>query len=204
MVYRGLSPPVLFGVGEPEELRGLFSELSPGRYWYTLRPTDFSLMQNRVGEFSRTRMWRMKLTHDSYTRWTDDVTRLGSDALEHVDRLFAMHPDRPDAYLPHQVERGVFFGIFDNDAALLSVAGTHVVNLQVGVAAVGNVFTAPDHRRRGYGIKATAAVVEHLVDLGIETIVLNVEMANQPAIEMYGSLGFVPYCGFYEGITVLI
>jgi hypothetical protein len=42
------------------------------------------------------------------------------------------------------------------------------------------------------------------VDLGIETIVLNVERANQPAIDMHQNLGFMPYCGFYEGITVLI
>lgn len=72
-----------------------------------------------------------------------------------------------------------------------------------GVAAVGNIFTAPQHRRRGYGIKVTAAVVKRLVELNIDTIVLNAEMANQPAIDMYHSLGFMPYCGFYEGIAVL-
>ncbi len=72
-----------------------------------------------------------------------------------------------------------------------------------GVAAVGNIFTAPQHRRRGYGIKVTAAVVKRLVELNIDTIVLNVEMANQPAIDMYLSLGFMPYCGFYGGIAVL-
>lgn len=202
LVYRGLSSPILFGAGEPNELRGLFKELPPGRYWYTLRPTDFWLLQDRVDEFSRTPMWRMRLTEDSYANWTGDLTRLGIEDLESIDRLYAAHSDRPDAYSPDQVEHGVYYGIYSNET-LRTVAGTHVVDRQQGVAAVGNVFTAPEHRHRGYGIKATAAVVEHLVELGIETIVLNVEMANQPAIEMYRNLGFMPYCGFYEGIAVL-
>lgn len=71
------------------------------------------------------------------------------------------------------------------------------------VAAVGNSFTAPQYRRRGNGIKMTGAVVKRLVELNIDTIVLNVEMANQPAIDMYLSLGFMPYCGFCEGFGVL-
>ncbi len=202
LVFRGLSPPVLFGVGEPDQLHALFENLSPGQYWYTLRPTDFSLVQERVGEFSRARMWRMRLVDDSFEQWIEPATRLEKNHLTQIDQLFAGHADQPDAYLPDQVEHGVYFGIYDEET-LLAVAGTHVVDRQQGVAAVGNIFTSPHHRRRGYGIRATAAVVKHLVELDIETIVLNVEMANQPAIDMYLNLGFMPYCGFYEGIAVL-
>ena len=202
LVFRGLSPPVLFGTGEPDQLHTLFDNLPPGRYWYTLRPTDFSLLRDRLDEFSRTRMWRMRLVDDSFEQWAGSATRLENAHLRHVDQLFAGHADRPDAYLPDQVEHGETFGIFDGDK-LLAVAGTHVIDPSEGVAAVGNIFTAPRHRRRGHGIKVTAAVVKRLVDLNIDTIVLNVEMANQPAIDMYISLGFMPYCGFYEGIAVL-
>jgi ribosomal protein S18 acetylase RimI-like enzyme len=85
----------------------------------------------------------------------------------------------------------------------VAVAGTRVVDPSHGVAAVGNIFTAPQHRRRAYGIKVTAAVVKRLVELRFDTIVLNVEMANQPAIDIYLSLDFMPYCGFCEGISVL-
>jgi ribosomal protein S18 acetylase RimI-like enzyme len=202
LVYRGLSPPVLFGTGEPDQLGALFENLSPGQYWYTLRPTDFSLMQGRVDEFSRARMWRMRLVDDSFKRWIGPAARLEKNHLNQIEQLYAGHADRPDAYLPDQVEHGIYYGVYD-DEALLAVAGTHVVDRHQGVAAVGNIFTLPHHRRRSYGIKATAAVLERLVELDIETIVLNVEMSNQPAIEMYLNLGFMPYCGFYEGIAVL-
>ena len=202
LVFRALSPPVLFGAGEPDELGALFKDLSPGRYWYTLRPTDFSLMQERVGEFSRASMWRMKLVDDSFKQWSGPATQLEKGNLDDIEQLYAGQVDRPDAYLPDQVEHGIYFGIYEEET-LLAVAGTHVVDRQEGVAAVGNIFTSPHHRRRGYGIKATAAVVDRLVELDIETIVLNVEMANQPAIDMYQSLGFMPYCGFYEGIATL-
>jgi len=202
LVFRGLTPPVLFGAGDPDQLQVLFNNLPAGRYWYTLRPTDFSLLRERLDEFSRTRLWRMRLVDDSFEQWTGSATRLEKAHLRQIEDLFAGQADRPDAYLPGQVEHGITFGIFDGEQ-LLAVAGTHVVDRSSGVAAVGNIFTAPEHRRRGYGIKATAAVVKHLVELNIDTIVLNVEMANQPAIDMYVSLGFMPYCGFYEGIAVL-
>lgn len=202
LVYAGLSPPVLFGVGEPDELYDLFRELSPGRYWYTLRPTDFALLEERLEKYSRSRMWRMTLTEKSFDEKFDEVIRLRVDQQELVDQLYAAHPDRPDAYHPDQIQQGVYYGVFDG-SNLVSVAGTHVLDRELGVAALGNVFTSPDHRRRGYGRKTTAAVVEHLVELGIDTVVLNVEMKNQIAIELYRGLGFVPYCGFYEGTAVL-
>jgi len=202
-VFRGLTPPVLFGVGDPDQMRVLFENLSSGRYWYTLRPTDFSLMRERVSEFSRARMWRMRLVDNSFEQWTTPSTRLDQSHLDQINQLYAGYADRPDAYLPDQVEYGIYFGIY-LDGALRAVAGTHVVDRHQGVAAVGNIFTSPDYRRRGYGIRAAAAVVKHLVEIDIETIVLNVDMGNQPAIDMYQRLGFMPYCGFYEGIAVLI
>ncbi|MFQ5923196.1 MAG: GNAT family N-acetyltransferase [Anaerolineales bacterium] len=87
-----------------------------------------------------------------------------------------------------------------------SLPAFDLCSIQVAISnssCINGRTNSPDHRRRGYGIKATAALIEHLVDLGIEAIVLNVEMANRPAIDMYRNLGFIPYCGFYEGIAVL-
>ena len=202
LVYRGLSPPVLFGTGDPQELKALLEEVPSEKYWYTLRPTDFVSIEHRMHDVSRMRMWRMHLINDSTSRWLGSARRLGEKDVERVTELFAEHADRPDAYQPSQVENGIYFGI-DEDDGLASVAGTHVLDRDLGVAAVGNVFTAPKHRRRGYAIQATAAVVRQLSELEIETVVLNVEMDNQPAIDMYQNLGFMPYCGFYEGVAVL-
>lgn len=202
LVYSGLSPPVLFCSGNPEELEKLLGELPGGKYWYTLRPTDFALLEQRIAESSRMRMWRMQLIDDSYRQWLGEARQLGEADVDRIEQLFADHEDRPDAYHPIQVKHGIYYGI-EVDGRLASAAGTHVFDRDIGIAAIGNVFTAPEHRRRGFGIQASAAVIKHVTELGVPTTVLNVEMDNQPAIDMYHSLGFMPYCGFYEGIAVL-
>ena len=79
------------------------------------------------------------------------------------------------------------------------MAGTHVVSSQARVAAIGNVYTRRDRRGQGLARRTTGAVAAELLRLGIETIVLNVAMDNAPALSVYRGLGFMPFCGYYEG-----
>jgi predicted GNAT family acetyltransferase len=82
---------------------------------------------------------------------------------------------------------------------LVAAAGTHLVSATYGVAAVGNVFTHPDHRGQGYGTVTTSAVVAELLRRGIRDVILNVGQDNAGAIGIYERLGFERYCPFLEG-----
>jgi predicted GNAT family acetyltransferase len=113
--------------------------------------------------------------------------------------LFFGQADAPDSFDRLQLESGVFYGVREA-GKLVSAAGTHVIGREAEVAAVGNVFTHPDFRRRGFAARASAAVVADLFDQGIQTIVLNAAMDNEPALKMYRALGFWPFCGYYEGV----
>jgi ribosomal protein S18 acetylase RimI-like enzyme len=124
---------------------------------------------------------------------------LGPEDLGAIHDLFGEYPDQPDSFDPTQLAAGDFFGI-RSGPRLISVAGTHVIGRETGVAAVGNVFTHPQHRGRGHAARVSAAVVEALLERRIETIVLNVAMANQAALGLYRALGFMPFCGYYEGV----
>jgi predicted GNAT family acetyltransferase len=88
------------------------------------------------------------------------------------------------------------------EGELVAVAGTHLISPTYGVAAVGNVFTHPAHRRRGYATACTSAVVEELLAKGIGTIVLNVDERNVQAMRIYQKLGFREHCRFVEAIGV--
>jgi predicted GNAT family acetyltransferase len=149
-------------------------------------------------------MWRMVLKPEDFPGGEDQgcvaLTRDDSDRLRD---LFGEHPDRPDSFHPSQLDRGVFRAIAEGQE-LVAVAGTHVVSDWASVAAVGSVYTRPDRRGRGYGRKASAAVAADLLRRGIRTIVLNVAMDNAPALAVYRRLGFMPFCGYYEGVGVLI
>ncbi len=136
-------------------------------------------------------------------RWlTKRTVRLGPHDLSAVLALTADHPDKPDAFAADQLAQGVFFGLRSGHE-LVAIAGTHVLAPDLGVAAVGNVFTRPDLRGQGLGTRVTAAVVGELIESGVRTIVLNVAMDNQPAISVYRKLGFWPYRGYYEGVAHL-
>jgi predicted GNAT family acetyltransferase len=121
------------------------------------------------------------------------LTRVHADQLTELYNL-----GEGNAFSPTQVEHGVFYGVFE-DGQLVSVAGTHLVSPTYAVAAVGNVFTHPDHRNLGYGTMTTSAVVTRLLQTGILDIILNVGQENQAAIRIYERLGFERHCPYLEG-----
>ena len=203
MVYRGLTPPLLFAHGDPEEVERLLREIPAGTYQYGLLATHRAGLGGRLRSSRETHMWRMGLRPQAFpTGRSSGAEALGADDLPSLLALFGEHADRPDSFDAAQLENGVFFGI-RRDGRLVSAAGTHVIGRLAGAAAVGNVFTHPDYRRRGYGARVSAAVVEALLGQGLETIVLNVAMANDSALRLYRDLGFWPFCGYYEGVGEL-
>ena len=129
----------------------------------------------------------------------------------------------PDGFAAYQLDDGYFFGIEDTDGVLAALGGTHIVYrldrprpsdwndslhqhgdaldgiLAQGVAAVGNFYTKPDFRGRGYGKAVTAAIIRALRVDGYGMIVLNVSERNIAARSLYERLGFTTHCQFVEG-----
>lgn len=203
LVYEGLQPPVLFITGNPGSVAEILTRLPPGPVQFTLRAVHKSLIAERLVVTKQVRMWRMALeTRKFNPTGHTGVARLGSDDLPAVEDLIASGPDHPDAFAPDQLDSGVFFGSYDGDR-LLSMAGTHVLSRQMDVAAIGNVYTSPSARGRGLAKAVSSAVIAELIAMDIDTIVLNVAMDNGPALRVYESLGFHPYCGYYEGMGEL-
>lgn len=130
----------------------------------------------------------------------DCAVRLDDADVHALHDLYAAYPE--SAFVPDQLTHGVFYGVRDGDA-LLAAGGTHVVARQARVAAVGNIYTRPEARGRGYGAVVTAAVVADLSGHGIEEIVLNVAADNQGAARIYERLGFREHCQHLEGYAML-
>lgn len=121
-------------------------------------------------------------------RGAQRVRRLGRADVEGIRRLLASDPGAGDFFVDDLVDTGCYFGI-DDGGELVSMAGVHVLDHHRGVAAVGNVATRPDHRRRGMGRAVTVRLVEELSG-AVPTIGLNVRQSNRAAISLYESLGF--------------
>ena len=130
------------------------------------------------------------------------LRRLTGADVAAVKALFAHGgPFTPDAFAAHQVELGVFYGVEDEHGELAAVGGTHIVDYAARLAAIGNMYTRPDCRGRGYASAVLAAIVATLQANGVETIVLNVDHRNIGARRIYERFGFVVHCPYIEGVA---
>ena len=73
----------------------------------------------------------------------------------------------------------------------------HVYSAAYRVAALGNIATAPAHRRQGLGRAVTAAVCQSLLAT-VDVIGLNVLADNAAARRCYEGLGFTDVCEYDE------
>ncbi|MBN1978755.1 MAG: GNAT family N-acetyltransferase [Anaerolineae bacterium] len=196
--YSGLGFPSVFLMGETDGLRAVFEDaLTIEQAYFTCRREHLGMMQDFYN-WEPIPMWRMALRPESFRPVGDDGVPL---ALDHAEQLGALYAHgEGNAFDPKQVPGGAFHGVFE-DGRLVAAAGTHLISPTYGVAAVGNVFTHPDFRGRGYATAATGAVVTELWSRGMHAIVLNVNQKNETAIRIYERLGFERCCPFFEGMA---
>jgi GNAT superfamily N-acetyltransferase len=195
--YRGLRPAARVLMGDGGGLQAILeAQLRPASVYLTCRPAHLSIATAFYTWPQPIPMWRMVLRPAAFEPVTVPSVRLsGRDAVS-LEALYELGGGL--AFSPAQIDQGVFYGVYEG-GELVAVGGTHLVSPTYGVAAVGNVFTHPVHRNRGYGMATTSAVVEELLRQGIRDIILNVGQANEGAVRIYERLGFERYCPFFEG-----
>lgn len=197
--YSGLDFPIVFLMGDADGLRTVFEDVLYIEQAYFTCLREHLAMIQELYTWEPIPMWRMALRLGRFCPAggvTGDCIPLTRD---HADQLSALYASGGgNAFDPVQVPAGAFHGIFEDDH-LVAAAGTHLVSPTYSVAAVGNVFTHPDYRGRGYGTAVTSAVVTELRRRGIHDIVLNVNQRNETAVRLYERLGFERCCAFFEG-----
>lgn len=202
LVYRGLSLPVVFMVGQEPDIENFLrdcAEVLPDRFHFhvlenhmqvvksSLSPNEFKLM-NRMGlDRSRFRLQQ---------RPRGEVERLGHRDTAAIMELYAHYPD--NFFEPYQLETGLYFGIRDESMGLVSIAGVHVVSEEHDVAVIGNLVTHAQMRGQGLATACTARLLEELFER-VSFVALNVQQDNEPAIRMYQNFGFEFNNRFYEG-----
>lgn len=124
-----------------------------------------------------------------------EVTSLEPDHRDELLDLYAVDPGAA-FFLPHMLDDDSFVGVYDG-ADLVAAAGTHVLSEAKRIAAIGAVFTHPDHRGRGLGRAVTLGVIGRITDR-IDTISLNVAAENEPAIAVYERIGFEAILAYEE------
>ncbi len=140
-------------------------------------------------------MSRMSVKSEQFTPIDSSAVRLTGADVSLVNRLYSMEGG-VTAYRESHLEEGVYYGVFEN-GSLVSIAGTHVVSRAERIAVVGNVFTHPRHRGKGFATQATSAATRDLLGF-CDMVVLTVEVGNDPAVRIYTGLGYQPVCNLHE------
>lgn len=186
----------LFAIGDPEALDVVLS-LHPGpRFTFGSLRLEHRAVTEKHYILSRPQlMTRMSVKKDAFEPVTGPAVRLGPSDVSDVNKIYSIEGG-PTAYRSVHLEDGVYYGVYLG-GRLVSIAGTHVVSRAEGIAVVGNVFTHPNHRGRGYATVATSAVTADLLR-DCEQVVLTVESKNAPALAIYKKLGYEAVCALHE------
>ena len=202
LLFRGFTPPILFAMGDPADLKPLFCELQAPNVSLHLRPEAVDALDGIYAPVETRLMRRMRLRAETFTPAPhEDVTVVTEEHLAAIALLYEdgyRRGDGPTFFHAPMLRQQTFRGIWE-DGALVAVAGTHLYSRHLGVCALGNVYTRGDRRGQGLGARVTSAVAAHALAEGVSTIVLNVGQANRAAERVYQRLGFEVYCEFLEG-----
>jgi len=197
LFFTGLQPPALFTMGDADGVAAILdSALQPERAYFTCRAEHLPVVEAFYDLDEVEEMFRMAIAPADFRRVPGPTVKLDLSHLDALHQLYRLGGG--NAFAPYQLRDGVYYGV-EVGGQLVSVAGTHLVSPTFGVAAVGNIFTHPNHRRRGYAAACTSHVVEELLAQGLD-VVLNVNRENIEAIGVYKRLGFHKYCPYIEVI----
>jgi ribosomal protein S18 acetylase RimI-like enzyme len=185
-------------MGDPDGCRAILES--------TLRPRDAYLQatEEHAAAISDVYDWELPLTmlrmvvdRDRFVPFAGPVERLGARDVEELNRLYQL--GFRTGFPASVVEDGVYYGVRVG-GALVSAAGTHVVNPREGIAVVGNVMTDTAHRGSDYAKMVTSAVTAELLTR-LPDVALNVHTTNGPAIAAYARLGYRTYRDLSERLV---
>ncbi len=205
LIFTGLEIPTLFTVGSVAHMVEAVAQIDLPKTVYLTIPDGHVDYIASLYDFSSDRrpMWRMFLPVDVNL---DQPAAPGLRSMTRVDveqlnRLYAHGGSfAPDAFEAYQLDNGVFFGVENGDGELVSAGGTHIVDWTQGIGAIGNMYTRPDQRGKGYAAAVLQGIVSALREGDVDNIVLNVDQRNTGAKRLYEKSGFEVHGSYVEGI----
>ncbi len=194
---RGGLGDATFVMGDPDAVAAILA-IQPGNThtYATCQPQHLDVLRGVYRLANQQPMIRMSVVANRFApvERPNTVVLTGID-IRRVNSLYGSEGG-PSYYIPEHIDGGVYRGVV-SEGRLVAVAGTHVVSRQERVAVVGNVFTHPAYRGRGFATAATSAVTQALLEY-CDTVVLTVDPNNSPAVAAYVRLGYEECCQLVE------
>ena len=188
-LFRGFSiPSVIITEDNPTVQNALLTRMSKRleSEWITISTRTSSSVLGQFGKRTYSHTELQMLLHEPIPTPVKPARLIQRGEFDSLNQFYSEH--RVEAWTPLMFEMGPFYGVW-RDGQLIAAAGIHFVT--PFIAQIGNVFSHPRYRGRGYATAATAGVTNHLRRMGIQIISLFVVAENAPAIRIYERQGFV-------------
>lgn len=197
MHYNGIQPPAQISIGDPIGLAKIFETVNLPIKIHAHIPIKHRIIISKYYHFSELHMMkRMFISLDYFKEISGEAEKLCEEDLADLVELYLTYSG--NFFRPYMLTSGAYYG-FKTDNKLVSAAGTHVCSPSYNLACVGNVFTHPSYRRKGYATICTSHLLKELLTR-FQTAILNVDSQNMIALRIYRKLGFREYCTFIEGM----
>lgn len=188
-LFRGFpTPSVIITEDNPTVQNALLTRMNGclETEWITVSKSASSSILGQFGKRIYSHTEQQMLLRNPNPTSEKPARLIQSGEIDTLNQFYNEH--RAEAWTPLMFEMGPYYGVWCNDR-LIAAAGIHFVT--PFIAQIGNVFTHPEFRGRGYATAATVAVTNHLRRMGIQIISLFVVTHNTSAIRIYEHLGFV-------------
>ncbi len=194
---RGTLGPSFFAMGDPEALEAVVS-LHPGARaaFATFQTEHLPVIERYFIIQNGHTMQRMVVSKETFRPAEGATKRIYGADIGLVNRLYS---SEGSYYSARHLDESVYYATLENDR-VVSMAGTHIVAPNEGIAVVGNVYTHPRYRGRGYATQATSAVTAELLET-CPLVALTVDPKNLPAVRAYEKLGYRAEGSLMESMT---
>lgn len=197
--YRGFVPNPLNVMGEPDAVDAILrTVLQPSPVYLICRPEHQATVWKYYQPEHVEDMIRMVVNPASFQPADSGIqpVRLRPTDLGELRELYGT--GEGNLFTEYMLRDGVFYGIWQ-DNRMVAVAGTHCIAPRYGIGAVGNVYTHPAYRGRGYAQICTGVVTCDLfTHHRCRDVILNVNRENRAAQTAYSHLGYRAHCDFIE------
>lgn len=202
LLYTRLPLPTLLvlsaEIGPVRDLLGAIVHLLPSRFYTHLSLGLDDILRPHYDLEPHGLYRKMTLTRSSGIDVAGVMPLSANDTNGALALYAASYPG--NWFDPCMLETGQYFGVH-GEGGLRSVAGVHVYSRRYRVAALGNIATHPDHRRKGLGRATTTRLCRSLLDNQCD-VGLNAKADNHGAIALYESLGFEITASYEEFMVV--
>lgn len=199
LLFDGLTPRLMCPYGDASGFARILASMKEERIWANVRP-DFEETFRRFYRPEKTVAMRRMYLEEPVSAIGETVPLSPADRAE-IEEL--LQQGEWVLFLPHALASGHYYGVREN-GRLVAIAGTHLASARYNIAALGSVFTHPDHRGKGLGRICSSHVLASVGRAGIGRVVLNVEEQKAAARRIYERLGFRTACTYLDGECVRI